>query len=125
MHINYTDPTLVLINDARIAVLRGSFVTFECIPSNITLPVRWIFYSPDGSVIRIFPNIRDDSDRFTKRQANLLGSNIEIGPPRLFHQLTVYDVQLMATGTVSCEIVPPCPNDIIIAQNTSLFVQPG
>ena len=82
------------------------------------LPVRWIFYGADGSVIRIFP---DDS----KRQAFSLGSNIEMRPLGLFHQLTVYNVQLMATGNFSCEIVPPCPDNIVIAQNTSLTVQPG
>ena len=110
-----------MINDERITVLRGSIITFECNPSDITFPVRWIFYSPDGSIIRLFPNFRDDS----KRQASSLGLNIEIGPPGLFHQLTVYNVQLMATGIFSCEIMPPCPDDIIIAQNTSLTVQPG
>jgi len=71
--------------------------------------------------MRIFPNIRDDS----KRQVSPLGLNIEIGPPELFYQLTIYDVQLPATGIFSCEILPPCQDNIIIAQNVSLTVEPG
>ena len=112
-------------NDESITVLRGSVVSFECIPSNTTFPVRWIFYRPDGTTSNIFSRIPDDSDRFSKRQTTAPGFAFEIGPPGLFNQLTVYDVPLTATGIFSCEIVPPCPDDIVIAQNTSLNVEPG
>lgn len=126
-YINYLflDPTLSLITDKRITVLRGSTVTFECTPSDITLPVRWIFYSPDGTIIRIPLNIQDDSDTFKKRQTSASDFNIKIGPPGLFHRLTVYNAPLIATGIFSCEILPPCPDNIIIAQNTSLTIEPG
>ena len=117
---------LSLSNDDSITVLRGSVVTFECIPSDINLPVRWIYYSPDGSITRIVSTVQDDSDMISKRQTEAPPSfTTEIDPPGLFHQLTVYDVPLMATGIFSCEIVPPCRDDIIIAQNTSLTVNPG
>ena len=74
--------------------------------------------------MRISPNIPDDSDRLSKRQASY-DFDLEIGPPGLHHQLVIYDVPLTATGNFSCEMVPPCPDNIVIAQNTSLTVEPG
>lgn len=117
------DPTLSLITAESIAVLRGNVVTFECIPSNKTFPVRWIFYSSDGTISEISPSIPDDSD-ISKRQT-ASDFDVELGPPGLYHQLIIYDVPLTATGNFSCEIVPPCQDNIVIAQNTSLTVEPG
>lgn len=118
------DPTLSQINEESITVLRGGVVILECIPSDETLSVRWIFYSSDGNIMRISPSFPDDSDRLSKRQTSY-DFDIEIGPPRLYHQLIIYDVPLTATGNFSCEIIPPCPDNIVIAQNTSLTVEPG
>lgn len=113
------DPTLSVINDQSITVLRGSVVTFECTPSDTSFVVRWIFYSPDGTVIRIPLNFRDDGEESASRFPTT------VGPAGLFYQLTVFDVPLTATGIFSCEVSPPCRDNIVIAQNTSLTVQPG
>ena len=113
------DPTLSLNNNDNITVLRGNVITFECIPSNLAFPVRWIFYSRDGNTIRI-PTTGDMFD-----DGQTISFVIEFEPAGLFHRLTINNVPLTATGTFSCEIAPPCQDNIVIAQNTSLTVQPG
>ena len=111
------DPTLSLNNNDNITVLRGNVITFECIPSNLAFPVRWIFYSQDGSTIRISTTdvMFDDGQTLS----------FEIEPAGLFHRLTINNIPLTATGIFSCEIAPSCRDSIVVAQNTSLSVQPG
>ena len=123
----YSDPALSLIGDDSITILRGDDVTFECIPSDLSLPVQWRFYNTEGIDMVIGPGGDVNGTRvgLNKRQAEVSNFVFEVTPPGLFHQITLFNVPLTANGRISCEIVAVCSDPLVIAQNISLNVLPG
>ena len=120
-----TDPTLSLLTNEDMSVLRGDTVMFECIPSNLSLEIRWRFYNSEGVDSIIGPLYRRDDDMLRKRQTTAPTPPALFEPPRLYHRLTLFNVPLSSNGVFSCEIASSCPDSIVIAQNTSLTVTPG
>jgi len=105
-------------------VLRGDDVVFECIPSDLSLAVRWRFYNTEGTNMIMGPGRRGD-DRLSKRQTMTPTPPALFEPPGLYHRFTFSNIPLSADGVFSCEIVSSCPDSLVIAQNTSLTVTPG
>ena len=116
---NHLDPTLSLLTNNTFTVFRGDNVTFQCVPSNLSLPIQWRLYNTEGNDVIITPDVEG--------QDNTITSSIQFETPttELFHQITLFNISLSANGTFSCELLPPCSDALVIAKNISLTVIPG